>query len=60
MWETDFDGTSMIRDPDGPAEGVRLRGLQLPDEVLDKLYRQNARRLLAAADRSFAAGAAAG
>ncbi len=44
MWESDYDGRSPIEDPDG-ADPPRLAGVQLPDEVLVKLYHENASRL---------------
>ncbi len=45
MWETDDRGLSPIADPD--AEGdPQLAGLALPEDVLRKLYRTNAERLL--------------
>jgi predicted TIM-barrel fold metal-dependent hydrolase len=44
MWETTYRGESPIEDPD--ADGApRLAGLELPAEVLRKLYFANARRL---------------
>ena len=45
LLETDFRGDSPIYDPDacGPA---RLNGLDLPDDVLRKIYHLNAERLL--------------
>ena len=60
-WETDYRGQSPIEDPDGgqgfnpptgtfdpsKADGIPpLVGLHLPDEVLLKIYRTNAQRLL--------------
>lgn len=56
MWETDYDGESPIADPDlmmedparfGPMSAPRLRGLELPADVLADLYHHNAARLLA-------------
>jgi hypothetical protein len=45
MWESDYRGESPIEDPD--ADGPpKLAGLDLPDEVLIKMYRTNAQRLL--------------
>ena len=44
MWETDFRGRSMIRDPDADGEPI-LHGLDLPAEVLRRIYRLNAERL---------------
>ena len=51
QWETAFDGASPIEDPDAvkDAAGVadpRLHGVDLPVEVLRKIYRGNAERLL--------------
>lgn len=61
MWETDYRGESPIDDPDGGqgfnplnnsfdasrADGKpRLAGVNLPDQVLRKIYRDNALRLL--------------
>lgn len=43
MWETDYRGESPIEDPDGN-DPPRLAGLDLPIEVLQKLYRENAWR----------------
>jgi predicted TIM-barrel fold metal-dependent hydrolase len=46
MWETDYRGESPIEDPD--AEGPpMLAGLDLPADVLRKLYRENAQRVRA-------------
>jgi hypothetical protein len=47
MWETGVRGRSMIRDPDADPDGPYLNGLALPADVLTRLYRDNARRLLA-------------
>jgi predicted TIM-barrel fold metal-dependent hydrolase len=47
LWETSYEGESPIRDSDVPGGGVvRLRGLHLPPEVLQKLYHDNAVRYL--------------
>jgi predicted TIM-barrel fold metal-dependent hydrolase len=61
MWETRYQGESPIEDPDGGqgfdprtnnfsaarADGKpRLQGVDLPEEVLLKIYRTNAQRLL--------------
>lgn len=46
MWETDCRERSMIDDPDAPAGGPFLNGLALPEDVLRKVYRGNALRLL--------------
>lgn len=44
MWESDYRGESPIADPD--ADGPpRLAGLNLPIDVLTKMYRENAQRL---------------
>ena len=47
LWETAHVGTSPIHDADVPGGRVTLRGLALPDDVLDQIYRQNLRRLMA-------------
>jgi hypothetical protein len=48
LWETAYIGPSPIVDPDLPAdEQPTLRGLALPDVVLQKLYHDNAISLLA-------------
>ncbi|HYE20343.1 MAG TPA: hypothetical protein VEA69_17990 [Tepidisphaeraceae bacterium] len=50
LWETGYIGPMPILDPDLPAsEQPRLRGLALPDEVLQKLYHDNAVKVMAAA-----------
>jgi predicted TIM-barrel fold metal-dependent hydrolase len=51
LWESTWEGPSPIADPDYvPAEGEppheMLRGVGLPDDVLEKVYSTNARRLL--------------
>lgn len=47
MWETDYVGPSPIVDPDLPADNQPvIRGLALPDVVLQKLYRDNAVKLM--------------
>lgn len=55
MFETDYEGESPIADPDlamidaktyGPMSAPKLRGLRLPGDVLDDLYRGNAERLV--------------
>jgi hypothetical protein len=51
LWESDWEGRSPIADPDyAHAEGEPatplLRGLELPPDVLAKVYYGNARRLL--------------
>jgi len=45
LLETDYDGLSPIYDNDGGGE-VTLKGLDLPDEILEKLYYLNARQWL--------------
>ena len=51
LWESDWEGTSPIQDPDftpspdGPSTPT-LRGLSLPADVLAQVYRTNALRLL--------------
>lgn len=48
LWETAYIGPSPIFDPDLPEESQpQMRGLALPDEVLQKLYHDNAVRFLA-------------
>jgi predicted TIM-barrel fold metal-dependent hydrolase len=48
LWETAYHGPSNILDPDySEAEQPMLSGLALPDEVLQKIYRDNAVGLLA-------------
>ena len=51
LWESTWEGPSPITDPDyTPAEGgphtPALRGLGLPPDVLARVYRDNARKLL--------------
>jgi hypothetical protein len=51
LWESSWEGPSPIADPDyKPAPGgwatPPLRGLHLPEEVLEKVYRANAERIL--------------
>lgn len=54
LWETGYVGPSPIHDPDLPEEGEPvLRGLALPDECLQKLYRENALRFLARVGGTF-------
>ncbi len=45
MWETPYNGRSMIRDPDSETEPV-ICGLDLPAKVLKHIYWENARRIL--------------
>jgi predicted TIM-barrel fold metal-dependent hydrolase len=48
LWETAYIGPSPIFDPDLPPENQpTLRGLALPDGVLQKVYHDNAVKLLA-------------
>lgn len=49
MWETEFRGRSMIRDPDADGEPI-LHGLGLAPEVLRQVYRDNAQRLYFSGD----------
>jgi len=57
LWETAYTGPSPIVDPDLDAEHQpTLHGLALPDEVLQKLYHDNAERLLAKAGAGFGWG----
>jgi predicted TIM-barrel fold metal-dependent hydrolase len=50
LWETAFVGPAPIRDPDLPDEDQPvLRGLALPDDVLQKLYHDNSAKVLATA-----------
>ncbi len=47
LWETAYIGPSPILDPDLPETAQpALRGLALPDEILQKLYHDNATRFL--------------
>jgi hypothetical protein len=47
LWETAYIGASPIRDPDLPDDRQpEIRGLALPDHVLQKLYHDNATALL--------------
>jgi len=48
LWETAYVGPSPIVDPDLPEDQQpTLRGLALPDQVLQKIYHDNAVKLLA-------------
>jgi len=50
LWESDYDGPSPMFDPDLPQDRQPLlRGLSLPPDVLQKIYRDNAVKLLARA-----------
>jgi predicted TIM-barrel fold metal-dependent hydrolase len=54
LWETAYVGPSPIFDPDVPPdEQPMLRGLALPDDVLQKMYHGNAITLLAKLGVSF-------
>jgi hypothetical protein len=56
LWETAYVGPAPILDPDLPADQQPiLRGLALPDECLQKLYHDNAIKLLAKIGVSFEA-----
>ncbi len=51
LWESEWEGRSPIADPDhehanGEPATPLLRGLALPEDVLEKVYQGNARRLL--------------
>jgi hypothetical protein len=48
LWETAYVGPSPIHDPDVPEDAQpTMRGLALPDNVLQKLYHDNAIALMA-------------
>ena len=54
LWETAFIGQTPILDPDLPPDRQpALRGLALPDEVLQKVYHDNAQKFLSALGVSF-------
>src|SRR5262249_6956543 len=54
LWETAYIGPSPIIDPDLPEDAQpTLRGLALPDPVLQKLYHDNGVKLLARLGLSF-------
>jgi len=54
LWETGYIGPSPIYDPDLPEDQQpTMRGLALPDGVLEKLYHDNATRFLANLGQSF-------
>jgi len=54
LWETAYIGPTPIFDPDLPEDQQPvLRGLALPDEVLQKLYHDNAVKFLARVGVSF-------
>ena len=50
LWETDHEGPSPIVDADAGSP-VALQGLNLPEDVLEKIYRENAQRWLGGSDR---------
>jgi hypothetical protein len=55
LWETAYAGPSPIVDPDLPETAQpQLRGLALPDEVLQKVYHDNVHRFLAKVGGTFA------
>jgi hypothetical protein len=55
LWETAFIGPCPILDPDLPADQQPvLRGLALPDDVLQKVYHDNAARFLDRIGMGFA------
>lgn len=58
MWETAYDGESPIEDPDAPAAPL-LRGIDLPTDVLRKVYWENAARLGFVKEAQALAGSAA-
>ena len=45
LWETDYSGPSPIYDPDAGGRAM-IRGLNLPDYVLERIYHLNAEREL--------------
>jgi predicted TIM-barrel fold metal-dependent hydrolase len=54
LWETAYTGPSPIFDPDLPDDHQPpLRGLALPDEVLQKIYHDNATKFLATIGMPF-------
>ncbi len=54
LWETAYIGPTPIFDPDLPEDRQpQMRGLALPDEVLQKMYHDNAARFLARIGASF-------
>jgi hypothetical protein len=51
LWESAWEGRSPIADADytsadDPPATAPLRGLELPEDVLEKVYHGNARKLL--------------
>jgi predicted TIM-barrel fold metal-dependent hydrolase len=54
LWETAYVGPAPILDPDlPPDQQPTLRGLALPDAVLQKMYHDNAIKMLASVGASF-------
>jgi hypothetical protein len=54
LWETDYAGPSPILDPDLPEDKQpELRGISLPESVLQKIYHDNAVKLMARVGVSF-------
>ncbi len=54
LWETAYTGPTPIFDPDLPEDRQpRIRGLALPDEVLQKMYHDNATKFLPRVGLSF-------
>ena len=54
LWETAYTGPMPILDPDLPPDRQpTLRGLALPDDVLQKLYHDNAVKTLGMIGMSF-------
>jgi hypothetical protein len=54
LWETAYTGPSPILDPDlPPDQQPQMRGLALPDVVLQKIYHDNAVRLMTLAGVSL-------
>ncbi|MEO6436212.1 MAG: amidohydrolase family protein [Tepidisphaeraceae bacterium] len=54
LWETAYVGPTPIFDPDVPEDQQpQLRGLALPDEVLQKMYHDNAVRFLGKLGMAF-------
>ncbi|MGH7213554.1 MAG: amidohydrolase family protein [Tepidisphaeraceae bacterium] len=54
LWETAYSGPAPIFDPDlAEDKQPRMRGLALPDVVLQKIYHDNPVRLLASVGTSF-------
>jgi predicted TIM-barrel fold metal-dependent hydrolase len=55
LWETAYIGPSPILDPDLPEDQQpQIRGLALPDEVLQKIYHDNAVKLMSRVGVSLA------